>query len=129
MLLYDWEHGYPWSKAAKGAGSDRITRCVGPCCPAFLCPLLLLRRPGSAWDCTTWPPAGAALAASALKWPLVLHFGLRPAAGLRRSGRPAQMGCWAALPAAGRPRPAAAVESVRATARQGKGQGWRILHM
>lgn len=28
VLLYDWEHGYPWSKTDNGPAHDLITRCV-----------------------------------------------------------------------------------------------------
>jgi hypothetical protein len=28
VLLYDWNHGYPWSKTEQGPVHDRITRCV-----------------------------------------------------------------------------------------------------
>ncbi len=27
VLLYDWEHAYPWSKTSDGPTHDRITRC------------------------------------------------------------------------------------------------------
>ena len=31
VLLYDWDHSYPWSKTAEGPTHDLITRWAGQC--------------------------------------------------------------------------------------------------